>query len=59
MIETTGPDSVKAEIVVKMGAMSMKFPGTVEVAEKDAEAHRALLRVKSREAGARVTPTRT
>ena len=45
------PDSVKAEIVVKMGAMSMKFAGTVEVAEKDAAAHRALLQVKSKEAG--------
>ena len=51
VIEATGPDSVKAEIVLKMGAMSMKFTGTVEVAEKDHDAHRALLRVKSREAG--------
>jgi uncharacterized protein len=51
VVETTGPDSVKAEILVKMGAMSMTFTGTVEVAEKDAEAHRALLRVRSREAG--------
>jgi uncharacterized protein len=51
VVETTGPDSVKAEILVKMGAMSMTFTGTVEVAEKDAAAHRALLRVRSREAG--------
>jgi uncharacterized protein len=51
VIETTGPDSVRAEIVVRMGAMSLQFTGTVEVAEKDANAHRALLRVKSREAG--------
>jgi carbon monoxide dehydrogenase subunit G len=51
VIEPTGPDSVKAEILVTMGAMSMKFIGTVEVAEKDAAAHRALLRVKSKEAG--------
>src|SRR5262249_11860943 len=51
VLETTGPDSVKAEILVKMGAMSMTFTGTVEVAEKDTEAHRALLRVRSREAG--------
>ena len=49
--EATGPDSVKAEIVMKMGAMSMKLVGTVEIVEKDAGAHRALLRVKSREAG--------
>ena len=51
VIETTGEDSAKAEIDVAMGAMSMKFVGTVEVVEKDADAHTALLRVKSREAG--------
>ena len=48
--EKTGDDSVKAEILVKMGAMSMKFTGTVEIVEQDADAHRALMRVKSREA---------
>jgi carbon monoxide dehydrogenase subunit G len=51
VLETTGPDSVRAEIDMSMGAMSLKFTGTVEVAEKDPAAHRALLRVKSREAG--------
>ena len=51
VLEPTSDDSVKAEIVVKMGAMSMKFTGTVEVAEKDDAAHRAVLVVKSREAG--------
>ena len=51
VLEKTGPESVKAEIKVKMGAMSMKFKGTVEVAESDPENHRALLRVKAREAG--------
>ena len=51
VLERTGPESVKAEIVVRMGAMSMKFTGTVEVTEKDEAAHRAVLTVKSREAG--------
>lgn len=51
VLETTGPDSVEAEILVKMGAMSMKFTGTVEVTEKDAAAHHAVLTVRSREAG--------
>jgi uncharacterized protein len=51
VVERTGDDSVKAEIVVRMGAMSMKFSGTVEVSEKDPGAHRAVLTVKSREAG--------
>jgi carbon monoxide dehydrogenase subunit G len=51
VIEKISPESVKAEIKVKMGAMSMKFTGTVSVVEQDAETHRALLRVKAREAG--------
>jgi carbon monoxide dehydrogenase subunit G len=51
VIEMTGPESAKAEILVKMGAMSMTFSGTVEVVEKDEAAHRALLRVRSKEAG--------
>jgi uncharacterized protein len=51
VLERTSDDSVKAEIIVKMGAMSMKFTGTVEVTEKDPEAHRAVMTVKSREAG--------
>ncbi len=51
VLETTGPDSVKAEILVKMGAMSMTFSGTLEIVEQDAAAHRAVLSVKSREAG--------
>ena len=51
VIERTGPESAKAEIKVKMGAMSMKFTGTVEIVEQDAAAHRVVLSVKSREAG--------
>jgi carbon monoxide dehydrogenase subunit G len=51
VIERTSPTEAKAEIKVKMGAMSMTFTGTVEVVEQDDAAHRALLKVKSREAG--------
>lgn len=51
VLERTSPDAVKAEIRVKMGAMSLTFTGTVEVAEQDDQAHRMLLKVKSREAG--------
>jgi carbon monoxide dehydrogenase subunit G len=51
VLERTGQDSVKAEIKVKMGAMSMTFTGTVEVIEKDDAEHRAVMQVKSREAG--------
>ena len=51
VLETTGDTSVRAEIKVKMGAMSMKFTGTVEIVEQDPVAHRAVMSVKSREAG--------
>ena len=49
--EKVSDDEVKAEIRIKMGAMSMRFAGTVSVVEQDPAAHRALLRVKSREVG--------
>lgn len=49
--EARAPDSVDAEIVLRMGAMSMKFTGTVEIAEQDDDAHRSLVRVKAKEAG--------
>jgi carbon monoxide dehydrogenase subunit G len=51
VLEKTGPESVKAQIKIKMGAMSMKFTGTVNVIEQDAASHRAVLQVKAREAG--------
>ena len=51
VLEATSPTSVKAEIKVKMGAMSLSYKGTVEVMEQDDAAHRAVMRVKSREVG--------
>ena len=51
VLERTGPDAVRAEIKVKMGAMSMTFTGTVEIVEQDPAAHRVVLAVKSKEAG--------
>jgi carbon monoxide dehydrogenase subunit G len=51
VLENTGPGAIKAEIKVKMGAMSMTFTGTVEVTEQNAAAHRVVMTVKSKEAG--------
>ena len=51
VLERESDEKAKAEIKVKMGAMSMKLIGTVEVVEKDEAAHRAVMRVRSREAG--------
>ena len=51
VLETLSPTSVRAEIKVKMGAMSLTYAGTVEVVEQDDAAHRVLMRVKSKETG--------
>jgi carbon monoxide dehydrogenase subunit G len=51
VLESTGATSVRAQIKIKMGAMSMTFTGTVEIVEQDPVAHRAVMSVKSKEAG--------
>jgi uncharacterized protein len=51
VVERTSPTEAKAEIKAKMGAMSMTFAGTVAVVEQDDDAHRAVLKIKSREVG--------
>jgi carbon monoxide dehydrogenase subunit G len=51
VIERTSDDEAKAEILVRMGAMSMTFRGTVTVIERDEAAHRAVLQIKSKDAG--------
>src|SRR3954452_25383972 len=51
VVERTSPTEAKAEIKVKMGAMSMTFAGTVQVVEQDDPPRRAKLKVKSREVG--------
>jgi uncharacterized protein len=49
--EVVEPGKVNAEILMRMGAMSMKLVGTVEVVEQDDAAHRAVLKVRSKEVG--------
>ena len=51
VLERESDEKAKAEIKVKMGAMSMTFRGTVEVVERDDDAHRAVLQVKSKDVG--------
>ena len=51
VLERIDPNAVKAEIKVKMGAMSLTYAGTVEIVERDAAGHRVVMSVKSREAG--------
>jgi carbon monoxide dehydrogenase subunit G len=51
VLEHDGPESVRAQIFIKMGAMSMTFAGTLDVVENDAAAHHAVMQVKSKEEG--------
>ena len=51
VIELENADLAKAEIKVKMGAMSMIFTGSVEIVEQDPVAHRTVMRIRSKEAG--------
>jgi uncharacterized protein len=51
VLERTGPESVRAEIKVRMGAMSLTYTGTVAITQHDDANHRAVMQVKSREAG--------
>ena len=51
VLERESDEKAKAEIKVKMGAMSMTFRGTVEVTSRDDEAHTAVLAVRSRDTG--------
>ena len=51
VVERTSDSAAKAEIKVKMGAMSMTFAGTVELVEQDDASRHAKLKVKSREVG--------
>ncbi len=51
VLGAAGPGSVRAEVKVKLGAMSITYTGTVEIVEQDPAAHRAVMNVKSREAG--------
>src|SRR3954447_879397 len=50
-LERSSDEKAKAEIKVKMGAMSMTFRGTVEVTEADAAARTAVIAVRSKDTG--------
>ena len=51
VLERESDEKAKAEIKVKMGAMSMTFRGTVEVTQRDDAAHTAVIAVRSKDTG--------
>lgn len=48
---STGPDSVDAEIDVQMGSMGMQFAGPVEMTQKDDASKTAKFKTDTKEAG--------
>jgi carbon monoxide dehydrogenase subunit G len=50
VLEKTGDDSVKAEIKIRLGSMSMDYAGPAEIVERDDAAHRAVLSASAKEA---------
>jgi uncharacterized protein len=50
VLERTGDDSYQVAIKIKVGPMSMTYRGTVEIVERDAEAHTAQMRARAKEA---------
>jgi uncharacterized protein len=51
VLEKTGDNSVKAEVKIRLGSMSMNYSGPAEIVERDDEARRALLNARAKEAG--------
>src|SRR4051794_6126037 len=49
VLETTGDDSYKVGIKIKLGPVTMQYRGDVEVVEKDEAAHTASMRVRAKE----------
>jgi uncharacterized protein len=50
VLERTGDDAYKVAIKVKVGPMSMTYRGQVEIAERDDESHRAVMKARAKEA---------
>jgi uncharacterized protein len=50
VLSADSPTKAKAEIDVKMGSMSMKFSGPVEIIETDDSSRRAVIKANAKEA---------
>lgn len=51
VLEKTGEESVKAEVRIRLGSMSMNYSGPAEIVERDDQARRAVLNARAKEAG--------
>jgi uncharacterized protein len=59
LTETVGETTWKGKVNVKFGPVGMSFAGTVEMTERDDDAHRAVLRAKGMEQRGRGAATAT
>jgi carbon monoxide dehydrogenase subunit G len=50
VLERTGEDAYQVAMKVRVGPMSMTYRGEVEIAERDEEAHRAVMKARAKEA---------
>ena len=50
VLAQTGDDAYKVAIKVRVGPMSMTYRGEVEIAERDDDAHRAVMKARAKEA---------
>src|SRR3954447_18307044 len=50
VLEQTGDNAYKVGIKIKLGPMTMKYRGDLEIAERDDAAHQAVMKIKAREA---------
>lgn len=51
VIEKTGDRAVRAEVKIKLGAMTMNYSGPAEVVDQDDSGHRAVMSARAKEAG--------
>jgi carbon monoxide dehydrogenase subunit G len=50
VLEQTGEDAYRVAIKVRVGPISMTYRGTVEIVDRDAAAHRAVMKARAQEA---------
>ena len=51
ILEKTADRAVKAEVKIKLGAMTMNYSGPAEIVEQDDSEHRAVMNARAKEAG--------
>jgi carbon monoxide dehydrogenase subunit G len=51
ILEKTGDNAVRAEVKLKLGAMSMNYSGPAEIVEQNDGAHTAVMNARAKEAG--------